>query len=142
MDSDKNKIIQLKTNLKEKGLKLTHQRMYIYSELLKFKSHPTAEMVYKRVKKRLTSISLDTVYRTLLTLQEYGIIKKIDTTESQARFDADLQNHHHFICNKCNCIIDVFWPELENTSIPSELDNIGEVSEKTVTFHGICKSCL
>ncbi|MCX8027657.1 MAG: transcriptional repressor [Thermodesulfovibrionales bacterium] len=142
MKTHKDKIIQFEHIFKQRGLKLTPQRSFIYNELLKSKSHPSADAIYKKVKKRLPCISLDTVYRTLVTLQEHGIVKRIDTTESQARFDADLSNHHHFICSKCNAIFDVNWHDFDSKEIPDEVKDVGEVYQKVVTFHGLCKKCF
>ena len=58
---------------KDTGLKLTHQRLVIYTELLKSLDHPSAESLYKRLEKTLPTLSLDTVYRTLATFEKLVI---------------------------------------------------------------------
>ena len=74
---DKFKAISL-----EKGLRLTHQRLEILRELVGAKDHPSAEMVFGRVRRRLPTISLDTVYRTLSTFDELGIIMRVPVIKS------------------------------------------------------------
>ncbi|MEA3546759.1 MAG: Fur family transcriptional regulator, partial [Thermodesulfobacteriota bacterium] len=91
------------------GLKLTHQRLEIFRELAISTDHPSAETLYKRLKKRLPTISLDTIYRTLSTLEEKKLIKRVQTLENQARFEAQMTQHHHLICDKCKQIIDFQW---------------------------------
>ncbi|MDX9981465.1 MAG: Fur family transcriptional regulator [Lentisphaeria bacterium] len=91
---------------REAGLKATHQRIEIYRELCRTDEHPDAETIYRRVKDRMSAISFDTVYRTLKTLEEKGLIARVGSPLERFRFDANLESHQHFICNVCGRIID------------------------------------
>ena len=82
------------------GLRLTHQRLEIYRELALSGDHPSAETLHQRLRKKVPTISLDTVYRTLATFARHGLINKVETTESQAQFEATGIRHHHLICSK------------------------------------------
>ncbi|NVN92662.1 MAG: transcriptional repressor, partial [Desulfuromonadales bacterium] len=73
---------------RESGLKVTHQRIEIYRELLESHDHPSAELLHKRLSEKLPTISLDTVYRTLATLEQHGQVSRIQTAGSLARFEA------------------------------------------------------
>ena len=95
-----------------KGLRLTHQRSEIYRELAKYPGHPTAENVFKKVRKRLKTISLDTVYRTITTFENYGLIKRIQIFDNTARFDINISVHHHLVCIKCKKIEDFCGKEV------------------------------
>jgi len=127
---------------REKGLKLTHQRLEIYRELLLAKDHPTVETLYQRVKKRIPTISLDTVYRTLAMLEEADMINRIQTSEGHARFEPDYGVHHHLICRKCQNITDFTWKAFDTMPPPPEIEQWGEVGVKNIVIEGICSDCL
>lgn len=124
------------------GLKLTHQRFEIYTELLTATDHPSAETLYRRLQKRIPTISLDTVYRTLLTFKQHGLIQKIETVESQARFEVRHEQHHHLICRECNEIMDFHWPSIDSAPLPEEMGSWGRIESKNVVVYGICNNCL
>lgn len=126
---------------KDVGLKITHQRTEIYRTLVEQPDHPTAEIIHKRLLPQLPSISLDTVYRTLATLEEHRLVTRIQTSESQARFEAVYAPHHHLICNQCKSVVDFQWPAMEQLPIPDELANWGRVSSCTVVMYGRCNDC-
>jgi len=104
-----------------KGLKATHQRMEIFRELASSKEHPDAEAVYTNVRKRVPAISLNTVYRTVTTLEKHGLIHRAGTLSGSTRLDADIEPHHHFICTVCGAIMDFRSHSLNNLQIPSGL---------------------
>src|SRR3989344_4341137 len=85
----------------------TIQKSIVLNFLRSVKTHPTAEMVYKAVKKKLPQISLGTEYRNLENFANKGIILKI-TAGNQARYDGDISDHGHFICQSCGKIDDIF----------------------------------
>ena len=124
------------------GLKVTHQRIEIYRELAMATDHPSAETLYKRLNDRLPTLSLDTVYRTLSTFEELGLIKKVQTVESQTRFEAQMVRHHHLICDRCNKIIDFQWQRFDTIPVPEEVGQLGRISSKNVILKGVCNECL
>ncbi len=87
----------LKKLFAEKGLKMTIQRVAILEYLMKTKTHPSAEMIYEHIRKKYPTITLSTVYNTLETLVNKGIIKKIPTFSGISRYDADLEPHIHIV---------------------------------------------
>ena len=86
------------------GMKLTHQRTEIFREVAGSDEHPDAETVYQRVRQRVTGISRDTVYRTLATLEDEDLVRKTEVLGGPARFDANLDQHHHFVCTVCGAV--------------------------------------
>lgn len=122
-------------------LKLTHQRLEIYRELVLADDHPSAEMLYKRILERLPTISLDTVYRTLATLEKHGLITRVQTVESQARFEARTIRHHHAVCSSCGAITDFTWDSFDKTPVPAELQGWGRVAKRNAILEGICNAC-
>ena len=84
--------------LKEKGLKVTPQRVAIYEAIVNLKNHPTAENVIEFVKTNHPNISVGTVYKVLDSLVEHELLKKVKTEKDIMRYDAVLSNHHHLYC--------------------------------------------
>ncbi len=126
---------------REAGLKVTHQRTEIYRKLLQVPDHPSAETLHKRLLPTLPTISLDTVYRTLATLEQYGLVSRIQTAESQARFEAVISSHHHIICSNCKQVLDFEWPSLENLDLPASLGDWGQIRSKNIVVYGVCNNC-
>ena len=126
---------------KNAGLKVTHQRTEIYRQLLLTPDHPSAETVHKRLQRTLPSISLDTVYRTLTTLEQHGLVSRIQTAESQARFEAVYVPHHHLICSRCKRVLDFHWPAIDTLDLPVDIEQWGRIGSKTIVMYGVCKTC-
>ncbi len=126
---------------REVGLKATPQRIAIYRELLKSDGHPSAEILYKKVKRKVASISLDTVNRTLLTLNEIGAAFVVEGSGDAKRFDGNLESHQHFKCVKCKRIIDFHHKPFDNISVPKTISGRFRVLRKTAYFEGICDLC-
>jgi Fur family peroxide stress response transcriptional regulator len=127
---------------RREGLKLTHQRLEIFRELASRYDHPSAEAIYKEVQLRIPTISLDTVYRTLLTLEECGLIARMHAFDDRARFDANLSAHQHLACSECKRIEDFSWEAFEDTGLPAELEDWGDIRSKHVVLRGVCNDCL
>lgn len=124
------------------GLKVTQQRIEIYRELLQSSDHPSAELLHKRLAERMPTISLDTVYRTLATLEQHGLVSRVQTVGSLARFEAVTIPHHHLICSKCNKVADFQWTAFEAVDLPRPVERWGRIMSKNVVMYGICNSCL
>ena len=124
------------------GMKLTHQRLEIFKAVAGSDEHPNAETVFENVRNRLPTISLDTVYRTLATLEKLGVISRVNVLPEPARFDANMEAHHHFLCTECGAIKDFSSSELDNFRIPEEVQSWGKVKSVRVELRSICKECL
>ncbi len=139
--ADRLSIEELRKVFEEAGLRLTHQRIMIYNAIMDAKDHPSAEVLYERLKEDAPTISLDTVYRTLSTLEQLGLIRRVQVFD-YIRFEPDLSMHHHFVCKICKKIIDFKWPEFDTIPLPKELANYGKVVDQVVEIRGVCKECL
>jgi len=137
-----NKMREFQKICRSNGLKLTHQRIQIFSELASSSEHPSAESIYKRLVSRYPSLSLDTVYRTLFTFEKLGIISKVQALDDRARFDGNPLPHHHMVCTKCKNIIDFYWPAFDDMQLPHETKKWGRVKSIQVELRGVCDSCM
>jgi Fur family peroxide stress response transcriptional regulator len=126
---------------KEHGLKITPQRTAIYQELLKAKDHPSADIIYRKIVKKLPNISFDTVNRTLLTFSKIGITNIVEGYGQPKRYDPDLDTHHHFRCTHCNKIIDFHNEDYDNLIVSQELQQQFAVFSKKVVLEGLCDLC-
>jgi Fur family transcriptional regulator, peroxide stress response regulator len=123
------------------GIKLTHQRMEIFREVAQTIDHPDAEQIFQRVRDRMPTVSLDTVYRTLWLLNDLGLVVTLGTSRERTRFDANLNSHHHFVCGKCGYTRDFYSNELDNIVLPDSLQSFGEIQGTHVEVRGICREC-
>jgi Fur family peroxide stress response transcriptional regulator len=127
---------------REKRLKITPQRIEVYKALMSSDEHPSAETVYKKVKKNLPNVSLDTVNRTLNTLSLIGAAFVVEGSGDVKRFDGNLENHQHFKCVKCKKIFDFQHNAFENIRAPEELGHKFKILRTTVYIEGLCQGCL
>jgi Fur family peroxide stress response transcriptional regulator len=124
---------------RDAGLKLTPQRLAILEFLDGNKEHPSAEDVYKAVSRKFPTMSLATVYNTLMTLKQRGLVKELTMDPLRMRFDPQPTPHHHLICMDCRKIIDIHTrlkinlPEMEQEGF--------EIVGNHIEFYGRCPKC-
>ena len=100
--------------------------------------HPTAEEVYRQIKKKKSDISLGTVYRNLNLLSQSGEVKKISGAGEQDRFDFRTKEHSHFRCTSCGTIADIFiMPRCFNKLV----DDGYAITSTNIVIDGLCPKC-
>lgn len=129
------------TVCRSKGIKLTHQRMEIFREIAQTGDHPDADQIYHRVRDRLPTVSLDTVYRTLWLLKDLGLVVTLNSNRERTRFDANLASHHHFVCGLCGFTRDFISNDLDNIRLPDSIGSFGEIEATHIEVRGICREC-
>lgn len=130
-----------KAECKKHDLKITPQRLAIYREVARSREHPSADKVYRKVRKVFPHISFDTVNRSLITFAEIGVIGVVEGYGEAKRFDPNLEGHHHFRCIRCNAIIDFYDKNLSALKVPREIQRRYTVLNKRVVFEGLCDKC-
>ena len=128
-------------DLRRSGVKLTHQRMEIFRELARSGDHPDADGIWRGVRKRVPTLSLDTVYRTLWLLLDLGLITTLGPSRERTRFDANMQAHHHFVCSLCGMTRDFYSEEFDSLETPQSARSFGEVETTHVEVRGVCCRC-
>lgn len=127
----------------QQTLRMTHQREIILAELKRNRNHPSADELYASVKKRIPHISLATVYRNLETLSSAGLVRKLEVTGRQKRFDGNLEPHDHITCTVCQRIDDIFPdPDEERKLFAAQQERHGYMlTGWSVEYYGICPEC-
>lgn len=130
---------EIKSKLTERGLKSTQQRIVIYSCVYHSYVHPSAEKVYEDVRLDNPSISLATVYKTLETLIEAGLVHRVLNEDGTMRYDANMNSHNHIYCTNTKEIIDYEDAELskliKDYFESKQIDNL-KIKEISVQING------
>ena len=127
--------------LRTKRISVTPQRLAVLSVMEGRRDHPTAEQIYREVRRHLPAISFNTVYKTLEVLCRKGLVTKVNPLHEVARYDIQTHNHSHLICRRCHRIYDLERePEPVELS-PAEVPPGFAVEHQTVIFWGTCPQC-
>jgi Fe2+ or Zn2+ uptake regulation protein len=121
------------------GLKVTPQRQLLFRLMHGNTMHPTAEALYSEASAQMPGISLRTVYQTLTDLASMGELRLIDVGAGAVRFDPNVDEHHHVICQGCGNVRDVYVAGSQALHIEG-LDGFS-VDSTSILFHGSCASC-
>lgn len=140
-DTTENSIKQFYQLCHDRGLSVTPQRLAIYRSLIGSEDHPGPELVYQRIKDEFPMISLATVYKTLETFEQKGIISRVTQLHNTVRYDPLTKRHHHVICARCKKIIDLVSSELDAIAIPTRVTEDNILLDFSVHFNVICAEC-
>jgi Fur family peroxide stress response transcriptional regulator len=128
-------------HIHERGLRMTDQRRAVYDALMGKRDHPTAVEVFIRVKTKMPTISLATVYNCLETLTECGLVKYVHHDREPSRYCPNLEDHAHFFCEACGGVTDV---PLRTKRRPHDIWDLPEgasISKHDVSLRGLCPKC-
>ena len=136
------RVDRLKSESRAAGAKLTHQRLEVFREVAASLDHPDADDIFRELRRRVPTVSLDTVYRTLWLLDDLGLIRTLGPRRESVRFDANLERHHHYVCVQCGLARDFESVELDTLRVPGAVEKLGSVSGPHVEVRGTCERCL
>jgi Fe2+ or Zn2+ uptake regulation protein len=127
--------------LRERGMRVTPQRIVIHRELCGHSQHMTAEQVLGRVSEVLPGTSLPTVYSTLELLEALGLVRRVGTGNGAVVFDSRVEPHAHTVCRRCGAMAD-----LEGTAAPEDaLARAGATGfvpdHAQLVVWGLCPDC-
>jgi Fur family ferric uptake transcriptional regulator len=132
----------MRTNGKETGkLRMTRQRRALLEAIEKSHAHPTADEVYRTVRRRLPRISLGTVYRNLEVLADLGMIQKVELGSGQRRYDAVRAHHYHVRCQRCGRVEDVWLRRARGLETAAQRQSGYEITGHRLDFLGLCARC-
>ena len=114
-------------------------RVKIMEYLISKKNHPTADSIYKELKKELPTLSKTTIYNSINAFTRAGVVKTIMGDGKEAHYDAVMDPHGHFLCEICQGCFDF---DISNERFEFEEIEGFAINEKEVYLRGICKKCL
>lgn len=122
-----------------KNIHPSHQRLKILDILLNSMEHPSVNYIYERLSKEMPVISKATIYNTLKTFVEKGLVNTLTITPEETRYDYNRMPHHHLLCRVCGRVLDV-----DVQCIYAEENEIAghRIEEIHGYFKGICKDCI
>lgn len=130
---------QLTSELKNRNIRLSHQRLKVLEYINKHKTHPTVDQIYTDLQKEVPTLSKTTIYNTLNTLLNANLVKVLTIEENETRYDATTKNHGHFKCESCGEIFDF---DINFDSLGTEDLSNFKISHKDVYFKGMCPKCI
>ena len=127
--------------LKEKGYRLTLQRTAVHEALQEGKRHPTADDVHAHLSRKYPIIGLSTVYNTLETFCEMGLVRRVTIDGGGARYDIQIEPHGHLVCMGCGQISNT--DGISCDSCIRRIDQLCgfQVNDYEAIFSGYCAKC-
>lgn len=125
----------------EHGLTATHQRQILFEVLQGMTGHPSPEQVYAKVKRRIPSVSLATVYKNIHLFIESGMFREVSPHHGSLRVEVNSRPHHHLVCTGCRSISDIDEEELGLPQKPKLLSSGFLVERYAVDVLGRCPAC-
>jgi Fur family peroxide stress response transcriptional regulator len=130
------------SKLKERGHKITPQRVAIARILTKSGGHPSVEDIYAHLQKDFPGVSQATVYRAIMLIKSMGEVLELGFPDGGNRYDGNRPYPHpHLVCTLCKKILD---PDLDTLKdMTKELaDESGfQIITYRLDFFGVCPDC-
>jgi Fur family transcriptional regulator, peroxide stress response regulator len=129
-------------------LAATHQRQVIYETVMSLHGHPSPEVIYEKVKKKIPAISLATVYKNVRTFLGSGMLREVSVHHGSLKVEPNEHAHHHLVCTRCKQITDLDEESLGPVRIPDRIPahikdwpRGFQVTRIAIDVLGICAAC-
>lgn len=130
------------SRLRERGHRITPQRMAVIRTLVHSGGHLSIEQVYDQVKADFPMTSLSTVYKTTTLLKEMGELIELNIPKTGSHYDClNPFPHPHLICNNCGSIIDVDVDSISDLNHKVSTQTGYQITSHRLDFFGICPQC-
>ncbi len=139
--SDREKIEQFISHCRRVGLNVTPQRLAVYKAIMNDSTHPNPETIYKKVKEDHPTISFATVYKTLESFEQNGIVSMVTSLHNTVRYDPIVDQHHHLVCVRCKKVMDLNDESLNHLSIPADALKGSQLLNYSIQFNILCEEC-
>ncbi len=133
---------QALTKLKTTGVRMTPQRHAILSFLLDSMTHPTADDIYRALEAKFPNMSVATVYNNLKVFIEAGLVRELTYGDSSSRFDADMSDHYHALCEVCGKISDFEFDPVTYVELAAKERTGFQVKGHRLEVYGVCPECI
>jgi Fur family peroxide stress response transcriptional regulator len=134
------RVDEMITRCRESGMNVTPQRIAVYRALLASTEHPTPEMLFNAVSPSMPTMSLATIYKSLEALQSLGLVREVPVVSDSRRYDANLEAHHHLVCEECGSVADYYSDRILGKTPRRRIGGFSPHSV-TVNITGRCARC-
>jgi Fur family peroxide stress response transcriptional regulator len=124
--------------LKSRDIRPSYQRIKVLEYLYQKGGHPTVDEIYRALSADIPSLSKVTIYNTLHTLVDAGLVRVVDINGTEKCFDIMLENHGHFHCEACGTIYNF---QIDIDRVPMDGLDQFQINQKQVYFKGLCPNC-
>jgi len=132
---------ELSELLRERGMRVTSQRLLIDRALREHGGHLSAEQVHELVDPGLPGVTQQTVYSTLALLADLGVARRVAAPGASTRFEARTDEHHHMVCERCGAVEDLDARVSVAKAVGAARDSGFVPSSASVTVLGLCAVC-
>jgi Fe2+ or Zn2+ uptake regulation protein len=132
---------ELEQALRERGQRVTPQRVLIHRAIKRLDRHATADEVLDEVSKSLPNASLPTVYATLDLFEDLGIVRRVAAGESAVLYDPRPDGHHHLVCTSCGKVEDLDAPLDTDRAVRAARRSGFHPEQAELVVHGLCADC-
>ena len=126
---------------RQHDLAATHQRRVIYETVMSLHGHPSPELIYDVVRRKIPTISLATVYKNVRTFLDSGMLREVSFHHGSLRVEPNEHEHHHLVCIRCKQITDLESESLGPVRVKERLPRGFQVTRITVDVLGVCAEC-
>jgi Fe2+ or Zn2+ uptake regulation protein len=130
--------LHIKSYLSKNGVRPLRKRVKIMHYLISNRNHPTVDIIYSDLVKKIDRLSKTTVYNVLNLFVQEGLVVPLNIENNELRYDADTSAHGHFKCKHCGKIFDF---ELKKEELPSLPLSGFRADEYQYSIKGICSLC-
>jgi Fe2+ or Zn2+ uptake regulation protein len=130
---------ELGNYMSDAGIKPSYQRLQILAYLYNNKEHPTVDMIFRDLKKEISTLSKTTVYNTMKLFVDHGIVNALSIDGNETRYDYNTETHGHFKCELCSELYDF---EFDDKDIQLKSLRRHDVQQVHLYVKGVCENCL
>ena len=131
----------LKQALRDRGQRVTPQRLLIHRAIKRLDRHATADEVLAAVSRSLPNASLPTIYATLDLFEELGIVRRVAAGEGAVLYDPRAEAHHHLVCTSCGKVEDLDAPLDTDRAFRAARRGGFRPAQAELVVHGLCSDC-
>ena len=129
------------TSTATKKTRNSETRNRIYEYLCGTKEHPSADTIYSDLRGTVPSISKGTVYNNLKYFESQGMVIRVANVNGNERYDANTEDHVHFVCEKCGRVIDLMDADIETAKKACSTTKGAKIKHIQIVLHGTCEAC-
>lgn len=127
--------------LRQRGFRLTPQRLCVLEILHAAPQHLTPQQVYEQAQTILPGLTEPTIYRTLEFLTQQGLAQVSLSAAGKLSYELTRQAHHHLVCRACGAQSEISHQALEEVYRSLEASSGFQLNTGHLTFLGLCSDC-